>query len=82
MSVFAQLKNEIRRAERIGVSLPALTRECKLGRTTLYRWLDGTVQHPRVSTMLAVARALGKRMELSDDVRKMVRYYRWSYVNE
>jgi hypothetical protein len=77
MNVFDQLKRDIRRADMIGaITFDQLAWEAKTGRQTLRRWLDGTVQFPRLPQMLRVAMALERRVELTGDVRKMVNYHR------
>jgi hypothetical protein len=58
-----------------GISIDRLSRESKVTYGTIDRWLDGTTRLPRIDTMLRVARIVGKEIELTGNVRKMVGYY-------
>ena len=52
-----------------------LAREAGIGRETLSRWLDEETGMPRIDTMLKVAKALGRHIELTGRVGKMVGFY-------
>lgn len=58
-----------------GLSLHKLARDSKVSYGTLDAWLDGTTRLPRLDTMLRVARVVGREIELTGRVRKMVGYY-------
>jgi len=68
-AVFEHLKHQIDRARDSGTSLQTLARQAGLCNSTLYEWLDGKIKAPRLATMIRVAEALGKPIELSDEPR-------------
>jgi transcriptional regulator with XRE-family HTH domain len=70
--VFDELKHLIAKS---GISVNRLSRESKVCRGTIDRWLDGQTRLPRIDTMLRVARVVGREIELTGRVRKMVGYY-------
>ena len=65
-ALFERLKHQINRALDSGTSLQTLARQAGLCNSTLYEWLDGKIKAPRLTTMIRVAEALGKSIELSD----------------
>jgi DNA-binding phage protein len=67
-AVFEQLKHEIDRARRTGMSVQAVARQAGLCNSTLHLWLNGKAKAPRLRTMIRVAEALGK---LSIDRRRL-----------
>jgi hypothetical protein len=75
MSVFDELKREIRRYEQTGGRIIALSVAAGLHRQTISRWMGGGVGMPHLASMIAVARELGKEIELTGDVAKMVGFY-------
>lgn len=72
IAVFEELKHLIVQS---GIPPTRLARQANVTFKTLDDWLNGTVQLPRIDTMLKVARIVGKEMELTGNVRKMVTYY-------
>jgi transcriptional regulator with XRE-family HTH domain len=62
-AMFEQLKHEIDRARRTGMSVQAVARQASLCNSTLHLWLNGKAKAPRLSTMIRVAEALGKPIE-------------------
>ena len=58
-----------------GISLHRLSKESTVHCGTIDKWLDGTTRLPRMDTMLRVARVIGRNVELTGNVRKMVGYY-------
>jgi hypothetical protein len=70
--VFDELKHLIIKS---GISVHRLSRESKVCHDTIDRWLDGSTRLPRLDTMLRVALVIGKQIELTGNVRKMVGYY-------
>jgi DNA-binding phage protein len=65
-AAFEHLKLHINRARDSGMSLQTLARQAGLCNSTLYEWLDGKIKAPRLATMVRVAEALGKSIELSE----------------
>ena len=72
-AVFEQLKHQIDRARDSGTSLQTLARQAGLCNSTLYEWLDGKINAPRLATMIRVAQALGKPIEFSDGKPRIAR---------
>jgi transcriptional regulator with XRE-family HTH domain len=70
--VFDELKTLIVAS---GISVHKLSKESKVCHETIDKWLDGQTRLPRLDTMLRVARVVGKEIELTGAVRKMVGYY-------
>jgi hypothetical protein len=70
--VFDELKHLIMLS---GISVHRLSRESTVHRETLDKWLDGQTRLPRLDTMLRVARVIGRQIELTGNVRKMVGFY-------
>jgi transcriptional regulator with XRE-family HTH domain len=70
--VFDELKHLIMHS---GMSVRAIAAESKVCRRTIVGWLDGETKLPRIDTMLRVARVVGKQIELTGNVRRMVGYY-------
>jgi DNA-binding phage protein len=68
-AVFQQLKHEIDRARRTGMSVQAVARQAGLCNSTLHLWLNGKAKAPRLRTMIRVAEALGKPIEGIDGMR-------------
>jgi DNA-binding phage protein len=72
VTVFEELKHLISAS---GLPVKRIARESRVGRETIDRWLDGETSAPRIDTMLKVATVVGKQIELTGAVRKMVGYY-------
>lgn len=72
IGVFEELKHLIVLS---GIPPSRLARESDVTPATIDKWLDGSVQLPRIDTMLKVARFVGKQIELTGPVRKMVDFY-------
>jgi transcriptional regulator with XRE-family HTH domain len=70
--VFDELKRLIVQS---GISIHRLSQESTVEHSTIDRWLDGTTRLPRLDTMLRVARVIGKQIELTGNVRKLVGFY-------
>jgi hypothetical protein len=70
--VFDELKHLI---VACGIPPTRLARESSVCHKTIDAWLDGQTRLPRLDTMLRVARVVGKEIELTGNVRKMVGYY-------
>ena len=70
--VFEELKHLIIES---GIPPTRLARESTVCPGTIDKWLDGTVQLPRIDTMLKVARIVGKDIELTGNLRKLVNHY-------
>lgn len=47
-----------------GMKVNALADKAGVAPTTIGKWLDGTTLHPRISTLSAVARVFGYKLEL------------------
>jgi len=63
ISVFEALKLEIRRSP---LSIYTIAAKCGVHDITIRYWLSGRTKNPRNDTLEKVARAIGKRLELSD----------------
>jgi predicted transcriptional regulator len=70
--VFDELKHLIVKSR---ISLHRLSKESTVAYETIDKWLDGTTRLPRMDTMLRVARVIGRNVELTGNVRKMVGFY-------
>ena len=70
--VFDELKTAIVAS---GLPVAALARESGVARKTIHGWLKGGVFMPRVSQMVRVASVVGRHVELTETVAKMVRFY-------
>jgi hypothetical protein len=70
--VFDELKHLIVRSR---ISVHRLSTESHVCHQTIDAWLDGRTRLPRIDTMLRVARVVGREIELTGAVRKMVGYY-------
>ena len=47
-----------------GMKMNALADKAGVAPTTIGKWLDGTTLHPRISTLSAVARVFGYKLQL------------------
>lgn len=47
-----------------GMKMNALAGKAGVSPTTIGKWLDGTTLHPRISTISAVARVFGYKLQL------------------
>ena len=58
------LDNLIGLIKNSGMKMNALADKAGVASTTIGKWLDGTTLHPRISTLSAVARVFGYKLEL------------------
>ncbi|HEX3524857.1 MAG TPA: hypothetical protein VHT52_22565 [Stellaceae bacterium] len=72
MTVFDELKHLIVSS---GMSVNRIANESKVCHETIDNWLDGETRSPRIDTMLKVATVIGREIELTGAVRKMVGYF-------
>jgi hypothetical protein len=72
IEVFNELKRLIVKSK---ISTHRLARESTVNYNTIDAWLDGSVTCPRIDTMLKVARVVGRQIELTGNVKRMVAYY-------
>lgn len=72
IEVFEELKAAMAEC---GLSIVALAQRSGVTYSTLARWRDGQVDAPRIDTMLKVAMIVGREIELTGRVKKMVRFY-------
>ena len=72
MPVFEELKLLIITS---GLSVDRLAEVSGVANKTIYTWLNGRTQFPRIDTMMRVALALGRFIELTPTVKKMVEFY-------
>jgi hypothetical protein len=70
--VFDELKHLIVKS---GIPPTRLAKESHVCHKTIDCWLDGQTRLPRLDTMLRVARVVGKEIELTGNVRKLVGFY-------
>lgn len=72
LAVFEELKSLIWASN---IPVTRIAADSRVNRNTIDKWLDGSTHVPRIDTMLKVAQTVGKQIELTGNVRKMVSHY-------
>ena len=67
--VFAELKKAIIRS---GMTFDEIATAGLVCRATIDNWLDGRVKEPHLGSLIRVAKALGKSIELTDGELRMI----------
>jgi hypothetical protein len=67
--VFAELKKAIVRS---GMTFDEIATAGLVCRGTIDNWLDGRVKEPQLGSLVRVAKALGKSIELTDGELRMI----------